>query len=215
MFTLIKREIQDNLGLFIVAAAVSATIVTIVVSWIWIVFSPLGRSMTDVPLIMYKVFGFLIPWMPIVYTMLGVAQIHSDREKKVFSFLSTLTTTRKQMLTAKIMTGLLWMLIILLPLAVADIILINVFTETSQVDLTPLAKTFITTALIYAVCYTVGMQMGWKQNKGTCIIGVLAITPVFLSIILIESFLTQTVLLLLLIVALTARTWQKFLSTAI
>ncbi len=107
------------------------------------------------------------------------------------------------------------MLIILLPLAVADIILINVFVKASQADLSPLVKTFITTALIYAVCYTVGMQMGWKQNKAVCIIGVVTITPVFISIIFIESFLTQTVLLLLVIVALTTRTWQKFLSAPI
>lgn len=213
MLTLIKREIQDNLALFIIAAAVSTTMVTIVVSQT--VFNPSLQSMVGVPLVMCQVFSFLIPWMSIFYAILGVTQVYSDREKKVFSFLSTLPTTRKQILTAKIIAGLLWMLIILLPLAVTDIILINVFIKASQVDMTPLAKTFITTALIYAVCYSVGMQMGWKQNKTVCTIGVVAITPLFLSIIFIESFLTQTVLLLLVIVFLTTRTWQKFLSAAI
>ena len=213
MLTLIKREIQDNLALFIIAAAVSAIVVTIVVSRI--VFSPMGQSMTAVPTIMYEVLGFLIPWMSIAYAILGIIQVHLDRERKVFSFLSTLATTRRQILTAKIIAGLLWMLIILLPLAVADIILINVFIKASQVDVSPLVKTFTSTALIYAVCYTVGMQMGWKQNIAVCTIGVLAITPVFISIIFIESFLTQTVLLLLVIVFLITRTWQKFLSAPI
>lgn len=213
MLTLIKREIQDNSALFIIAAAVSAIVVTIVVSRI--VFNPSGQSMTAVPTIMYEVLGFLIPWMSIVYAILGIIQVHLDRERKVFSFLSTLTATRRQILTAKIIAGLLWMLIILLPLAVADIILINVFIKASHVDVSPLVKIFISTALISAVCYTVSMQMGWKQNKAVCIIGIVTITPVFLSIIFIESFLTQTVLLLLVIVFLTVRTWQKFLSTPI
>ena len=64
--------------------------------------------MTDVPSVMYNVFGFLIPYMSIAYAILGVTQVYSDREKKVFSFLSTLTTTRRQILTAKLITGLLW-----------------------------------------------------------------------------------------------------------
>jgi len=213
MLTLIKREIQDNLALFIIAAAVSTIVVTIVVSRI--VFSPMGQPMAAVPPVMYTVFNFLIPWMSIVYVILGITQVGLDRERKVFSFLSTLATTRRQILTAKIIAGLLWMLIILLPLAVADIILINVFTKTSHVDVSPLVKIFISTALIYAVCYTVAMQMGWKQSKAGCIIGVVTITPVFISIIFIESFLTQTVLLLLVIVFLTTRTWQKFRSAPI
>ena len=49
---------------------------------------------------------------------MGSAQMYTDKNKKISAFISTLATTRRRILIARIVTGLLAILILLVPIAV-------------------------------------------------------------------------------------------------
>lgn len=214
MLTLIRREIEDNLIFFLAAIIVVVVFVCIVIGSSIVVFK--FRPPIGVPRSMYGAFWWLLPSLAIASAALGAAQMYSDRSKKISTFLSTLSTTRSQILTARIIAGVLWILIILLPIAVADAILLQVFPRLAPVDMSFLIEVFAAAFLSALAGYAVGLQTGWNTNKFFPTLGCIAITPVLISVVLIKGFGVGTmVILLLLITATMVRTWQKFISTAL
>lgn len=214
MFTLIKREIEDNIVYFIGALIVSGTSIAIIASRITLGSS--NHTISTVPMIMFTVFGFLIPWMSLACASLGATQMYSDRDKKISAFLSTLATTRGKILAAKIITGILWILVVLLPIVIADVILLKIFSKAVPIHTGLLVKIFSITVLTYSICYCIGLQMGWNQNKFLVILGTLVLILIFPSIMIIKGLGVFTAVILpLLVIALIVLTWQKFMSTSL
>ena len=212
MLALIKREIRDNFGFFIIAIILTVVFTLIVIYSILI--DEMGKMPIGIPIVMYTIFSFLLAFLPFICTSFGAQQMYTDRNKKISTFLATMATTRRRILTAKIITGLLWIGIIIVPLATVEAILLRVFPPIVPADTSFLVKLFITLFLICLACYCMGLQIGWNTNKFFPILGGLALTPVLMSIIIIKGFGIETaIILLLLSIASMIRVWQKFMTT--
>ena len=123
MVTLIKREIRDAIVFFLLAGIfvsimLSITIYKVSIRPHW--------NMAGFPNIMYGSFVFFL-FVPLVAAAFGASQMKLDRDKKISSFLNALATTRRQILSAKIITGFLWILLLFVPIGTVDIILLKVF----------------------------------------------------------------------------------------
>lgn len=214
MLTLIKREIQDHLLMFIIAAAVT-TIFTCIVVYNVVLAIPSSPPIW-VPEIMLYVLAWFTPFLLLVSAGLGATQMYSDRSKKISNFLITLATTRRRILAAKIIAGLLWILLAFMPLIAADIILLRLFPPMVPLDIIFPVKIVTTILLAALCCYTLGLQMGWQTNKRSAILGGTLIAPILLTVIIIKGFGVQTAIILLLFtVTMLIRTWQRFMSTAL
>lgn len=213
MFTLIKREIEDNIIFFIIAVIIVfvSILITIYSGPMQSIISPIVN-----PLISSGIFVFLMPFLPFVCAALGATQTYSDRNKKISTFLSTLSTTRRRILTAKIITGLLWILVVLAPIVAADIILIKYFARVLPGDTDLFIKMITTTFLSSLACYTLGLQMGWNQNRFFPVLGSILLAPVLILVIVIKGFGIETAVIFLLFTAvLMIRTWQRFMATSL
>ena len=212
MFSLIKREIKDNIFYFILPVCFAAASVT------YIVANVLKEVIHDVPVgipeIMYLVFYTYIPFAGIVAAAFGASQMYTDKSKRISGFLITLATTRGRILTAKVITGLLWISVALLPIAAADAALLKVFNPLVPIDSKSLVSLFIITFTLYTGCYVTGLLLGWTANKAVPAFGCLVITAVLISVVIIKGFtLSAFVILLLFTVAAMIRTTQNFLTT--
>lgn len=212
MFTLIKRELEENYTLFLLAVFFELALLTNLISQA--ALTKAGPLPFEVPKIMLQTLWWILPFFSLASIVLGIVQIRVDRNQNISTFLSTLATTRRQIFFAKIIAGLIWILIVLLPLAAADAILLKASPRILPPDLAPLLWTFLVTFLAFTACYSLGLQISYLANKGLIVLGVLFITPVLLSVIIIKGFSLQTaIILLILTIVSLVRAWQKFMST--
>ncbi|MCK5656171.1 MAG: hypothetical protein KAI03_07770, partial [Candidatus Aureabacteria bacterium] len=213
MFTLIKREIEDAIVFFLITAIFMAILVSILVYKVAI--GGEGNQIIGVPSVMYKTFGtFPFIFLPLIAAALGGSQMYLDRNKKISSFLATLATTRRQILSAKIITGILWILLTVLPIAVADVVLLKVFPLAMVPDAGFLVRLFVTIFLCGLACYSFGLLIGWRSEKLLPALGIILATPILVSLIVIKGFGLQTIIFFVLFTsAAIIRTWQKFMSS--
>ena len=209
MLTLIKREIQDNLAYFVAAALSSAILVFVAVS---LAKSSSGREVQN-----YAVALFLIiPLITVLgFMTMGTSQMLNDKTRKVSAFLSTLPVTRTRILLARIITGILAILVVLLPLLASGVILIRQYVSPYLFPHHYLIEIFITVFLGAFACYCLGLQLGLTSTKVTIVLAVFTFPALIISLVVIKGFaLDSIILLLLLIAASLVRTWQKFVSSA-
>jgi len=212
MLTLIKREIQDAMVYFLLAVIFISCLLGMLIYQVSI--KP-HSNMVGIPPIMYGIFGFFV-FVPLVAAAFGASQMKLDKDKKISSFLNTLATTRRQILSAKIITGFLWILLLFLPVAAAYIILLKVFPPA----FVPIGgfgvRVFVTFFVCTLACYSFGLLVGWQSNKLIPALGVIHITMILVSLIVIKGFGFQIILLLVLFsAAALVRMWQKFMTTAL
>jgi hypothetical protein len=214
MIALIKREIEDNLILFLL----QVTVATIFVAAI--TYSVIERQTQALKPkgISNSMFEALALYLPVVVSLIsaavGVTQTYTDR--KISTFLSTLATTRGQILTAKMAAGILGILAALLPVMLANVILLHVYhvAPVSSVYTRFFGRIFATTFILSVACYCLGLQMGRNTGKVIPVFGTLLLALILYSIIIIKGFgLHAVVVLLLFSIALSVRIRQKFLST--
>jgi len=215
MLTLIKREIQDHLVFFILTALFELGLITKLIYEA--TANHTAWSAIGIPSIMWEAFLiFPIFFLPIFATALGAAQMYSDKNKKISAFLSTLATTRRQILSARIITGLLWLLIILGPAAITNAVLLNIFPRVALPALGLLINKFTIIFLCLSACYAFGLQIGWSEKKLLPALGVIFVTAILISLIAIKGFHFQTMLILAIFAgSAMIRTWQKFMTTPI
>ncbi len=215
MLTLIKREIVDTAVFYLITAIFMLILAGTLVYRVVIVWP--SDQVVGVPSVMYKTFGtFPFIFLPLIAAALGASQMNSDRDKKISSFLATLATTRRQMLSAKIITGVLWILLIILPIAAADAILLKLFPMIAVPDAGFLVRLFVTVFLCGLACYSFGLLIGWRSGKLVPALGIILVTPILVSLIVIKGFGLQTMIFFaLFIFAAISRTWQKFMSSSL
>ncbi len=208
MFTLIKREIEDHIAYFLGAAILSFTLVLLSV---WAAYNyknepPVYSVGLSIPIIMILVIGF---------PAMGVSQMSTDRNRKISAFLSALPVTRSRILVARIITGILAILIALIPLVITAMVLWHLFVPPMPiVNPCPIFDIFITALLIAFACYCFGLLTGWTLSKVTPTLAGLGLIFVLIPLIAVKGFgLHTTVILVLFIIASLIRTWQKFMST--
>ena len=208
MFTLIKREIQDHIIYFIGAVVFSAMFIAISLSTTRHSYSkdppilPIGFG---VPLVTLVVIGFC---------GMGASQMYTDKTRKISAFLSTLSVSRGRILLARIITGILAILTLLLPLTLTIVFLLRLFPPPVPTFQGMLLEIFTTVFLMAFACYCIGLQTGWNSSKIIPTLGGIILTCIFVPLILIKGFgFHIIVILVLFITASLIRTWYTFTST--
>ena len=213
MLALIKREIEDAIIFYALTAA--AVIIFVSVLTYHIATGQVNNPIFGIPSIMYETLPWFLLLQPLFSVILGARQMSAGKDKNITSFLATLATTRKKILTARIIAGLLWILLVLLPVAIAEILLLRVFPRAALTDAGFFIKIFTTAFLCNLACYAFGLQIGSGSNKILSVLAVILIIPVLLSIIVIKGFGAAAILTYLLFATFAlVRTWQKFMSAS-
>jgi len=209
MFTLIKREIEDHIAYFIGAIILSGILIALLTSAIY--YDEPGERPVFV--------GLSIPAIVVLITgfaSMGVSQMYTDRNRKVSTFLSGLPVTRGQILIARIITGILAILIVLLPLTITGTILWRIFAPPIPIFPGLIFDLSVTVFLMGFACYCLGLQTCWTSSRITPTLGGLVLSCILVPLIVLKGFgLHIKVILVLFIIASLIRTWQKFRSTAI
>ena len=214
MLTLIEREIKDHLAFFLGAVIAAAILAALLVSTVR-TYSPFRD------LLIYAVWLLVPAILTLVIAAfgMGASQMYTDRARKVSAFLSALPVTRSRILLARITTGMLAMLTFLIPLAIVSAILLRLFPLPFPIyhvfhDL--FSEVLMASFLMAFACYCLGLFTGWTSNKIIPTLGGLSLTMVLVTLILVKGFGADTsAILVLVIMASLARTWQKFTSTAL
>ncbi len=210
MFALIKREIQDHIVYFIGAAVFS--VVLIIIS-----FSLISRYDPRKPPVFS--IGLGVPAATIVIfgiCAMGATQMYLDRTRKISALLSTLAISRNQILLARIITGILAILILFVPLTIAAGILVRLFSPPVPMFPGMVFEISVVVFLMAFACYCIGLQTGWNSSPVTPSLGALFLTCILVPLILIKGFGVHIVVILVLfIVASLIRTWHTFMTTSL
>lgn len=212
MFTLIKREIEDNVAYFIGAAILSSLIIFIILSWTHDIDL---ATLSPAPLVACA--ALLIPGI-FVFCGMGVHQMYADKNKNISRFMSMLPVSRGQILTARVIAGIAAIAVLILPLVITAGIMLDRLSISMQFQIYQgfVFEIFSVTFLMTLACYCIGLQNGWTSGKVAPTIGSLGLTAIFLPLIFIKGFgLLCAVILLLFIIASITRTWQNFKSTSL
>lgn len=208
MLTLIRREIEDNLAFLIGAGLFSAIIVFIIIS--------LGYSLEDMEIPIHALFFVSMLFVVLGFSAMGANQMRVDTRRKISAFLVTLPAGRVQIFTARIVTGLIAILILLVPAAVT----ISYFL-TQEMPFYPLLsgvlfRVFSVIFLGAFACYCLGLQAGQFSSKVVVYCTTMLIPVTIILLVIIKGFYYQGIIILvLLIVASLARSLQKFINSAL
>jgi len=211
MFALIKREIEDHIAYFIGAAAFSAVFIIMSISVIHRYQPrhgpPVFSILLGVPAVTIVIFGICA---------MGATQMYLDRTRKISALLSTLAVSRNRILLARIITGILAILILLVPLTIAAGILVRLFTPPIPMYPGMVFEISVVVFLMAVACYCIGLQIGWNSNALTPSLGAIFLPCILVSLILIKGFGVHIVVILVLfIVASLIRTWHTFMKTSL
>jgi len=210
MFALIKREIQDHIAYFIGAAVFSAVFIIISVSLIHN-YDPQNPEVF--------IIGFGVPTVTIAiiaFCAMGATQMYLDRTRKISALLSTLAVSRNRILLARIITGILAILTLLVPLTIAVVILLRLYAPPVLMYPGMVFEISVVVFLMVFACYCLGLQTGWNSGKIIPTLGGIALTCIFVPLILIKGFGPYIVVILVLfIIASLIRTWHTFMTTSL
>jgi hypothetical protein len=218
MFTLIKREIREHIVYFIVAAVLSAIFIFVSIFVVNQHESSRRSSYTGVDSGMFTV-GVGVPTVAIViigFCGLGTSQMYLDRTRKISAFLSTLAVSRDRILLARIITGILVILTLLMPLTIAVMTLFRLYAPPVLFNPGMVFEIFTAAFLMSFACYCIGLQTGWNSGKVAPTLGGIILTCVFVPLIFIKGFGLQIVVILVLfIIASLIRIRHTFTTTSL
>jgi ABC-type transport system involved in multi-copper enzyme maturation permease subunit len=210
MLALIKREIQDHLVYFITAIVVSAVLVVVLIEE---VFNYDSRNPAVGTTSLGVVLGGIVA---LGICGMGAAQMYLDKTRRISAFISTLAVSRSRILLARIISGILAILIVLVPLAITAIILLRLFMPPIPMCSGMIFEIFTATFLLALGCYCIGLQTGWNSSVLTPSLGGLGLTCIFVPLVVVKGFGPEIlVILVLFIVASLLRTWHNFSSTSL
>jgi len=119
-------------------------------------------------------------------------------------------------LLARIITGILAILIVLVPFVITTIVLLYIFVPPVPIYDGFIFEIFAGVFLMSFACYCIGLQTGWSSSKITPTLGGLALTFIFISFVNIKGFGLEGVFILLLFIAASLIcTWHKFRSASL
>jgi len=210
MLALIKREIQDHIVYFIGAIVASALLVVVLVEE---VFNYDSRNpavgTTSLGVVLSGIVALGICGM-------GAAQMYMDKTRRISAFISTLAVSRSRILLARIVAGIVVILILLVPLAVTASILVRIFTPPIPLYSDMIFEIFTATFLLALGGYSIGLQTGWNSSAVTPTLGGLGLTCIFVPLVVVKGFGPEIMVILALFIgASLLRTWHKFSSTSL
>ena len=151
-----------------------------------------------------------------IFFSMGAVQTYTDKTRRISAFISTLPVSRNQILLAKLVAGVLAILTLLVPIAIAVTILFRLFSPPIPVFDGVLFDAFTAVFLTAFACYCIGLQAGFKSGKPGPALAGWALTCILISLVIIKGFGTPIVLVLVpFIIASLVRVWHTFTSTAL
>jgi len=206
MLTLIRREIHDNLIYALAPCVVSAmAIAAMVYAGYWGIAA---AAFIFAPLLLLVSFTGL--------SVLGAAQMHADRTSRTSTLLSTLAATRHRILAARILVGLLVILLATVPVILTAVILLQAFLPPLELYQPMLVEIPVSAVLLGTACYGVGLLVGWTANWAWLVLGNFFLLLLCVSLVAVKGFGPPAMLLLaVFIVAVLVHTWHKFTSASL
>ena len=176
MFALIKREIEDNIVFYLMFAILSLTASALMLG---VVFygdfeDPGNKLFFIVPGLLFTAIGLL------GVSALGSSQMYIDRTRKVSVFLSGLAVTRGRLFAAKITAGVIGILLMVTPIAIAAMIAVEKLAVPIPITWEVFREVTLVVFLVHLSGYSMGLVIGWAITK---------FNPGFLTIVMIILFL--------------------------
>ncbi len=205
LLILVKREIEDH-AIHYILAVVMGCIASMIMYVLYRMADAADRSLSE-DLFVHPIVGVFPCFMILGAVLLASVQIAGDRRARASTFICTLTPTRSQLLIAKWISGLVWILLAVGPLGV------TLALKGGQMGLyIPLVKTAMTSTIVMQVTgYAVGQQIGFVENKGRALVVGALFLCLMGSLLVIKGLAVPCyVLLAALTVALCVRAWWTF-----
>jgi hypothetical protein len=206
MLNLIAREIRDNIVSVALPCLVSALGITLA-----IIFT-LSRVRGGIlpPTIM------VTPILLLAFCGLGASQAYGDRANRISSLLATLGVTRNRIFAARVLAGLLTVLVSLVPLAVTTILLLWMFAPPLEFYGRMVVAISLTVLLVAVACYCAGLLVGWTTSKAWLLAGSVLLLLSLVSLIVIKGFGLDAMAILLLFIGATLwYAWHTFTSASL
>jgi hypothetical protein len=206
MLNLIAREIRDNIVSVALPCLVSALGITLA-----IIFT-LSRVRGGIlpPTIM------VTPILLLAFCGLGASQAYGDRANRISSLLATLGVTRNRIFAARVLAGLLTVLVSLVPLAVTTILLLWMFAPPLEFYGRMVVAISLTVLLVAVACYCAGLLVGWTTSKAWLLAGSVLLLLSLVSLIVIKGFGLDAMAILLLFIGATIwYAWHTFTSASL
>ncbi len=208
MYTLIKREIEDHIIYFL-----GALILSLVFTGLIATKGYGGEPIEGLGIILAAI-GITLACATIVICALGMSQMHTDKNRKISAFLSTLPVSRNQILAARVISGLLALLVLLAAPAITVEILLSTIRLEQAVYKYFTVEIFSTLYLLGLGIYCTGLMCGFSSSKIVATLGNLVLSVVLMTIILIKGpGVESSIILLVYVSASLAYTWRKFNTT--
>ncbi len=208
--TLMKREVIDHVAYFVGAVLLSGLVTFMMVTMI---LGMEARELQNVvpgasiPVVLLAVVGLC---------GLGVSQMYTDRTRKISALLIVLPTTRWHIFGARVATGLLAILTLLVPPAIAGAVLLDMRTGEVPLYAGVLGDVLRSVFLICFACYGVGLYAGWDRRSLTPTLGVLPVVGLIPLLVIIKGFGPEVAgILLVFIAACLTATWCRFSSSSL
>lgn len=210
MIALIKREIRDYAIFFMGAIVLAGTAIGALISM------PRVHNRPEAAIFESSGGATILFILVLVFFAMGAVQMYTDRVRRISAFISTLAVSRSRILTAKILAGLLAILIALVPLGIAVAILLQIDTPPVPMYAVIARDLFSGVFLMTFACYCIGLQVGRDSGKIAPALGGMGLTCILVSLIAIKGFAPELMIMLaLFIVASLIRTWHNFTSTSL
>jgi ABC-type transport system involved in multi-copper enzyme maturation permease subunit len=206
MVSLIAREIRDNIVSVALPCLVSALGITLAIVF---AFSRVrGGVLPPTTLV--------IPILLLAFCGLGASQAYGDRANRISSLLATLGVTRNRIFAARVLAGLLTVLVSLVPLAVTTILLLWMFAPPLEFYGRMVVEISLTVLLAAVACYCAGLLVGWTTSKAWLLAGCVLLLLSLVSLVVIKGFGPDAMALLLLFSGATLwYSWHAFTSTSL
>jgi ABC-type transport system involved in multi-copper enzyme maturation permease subunit len=206
MLSLIAREIRDNIVSVALPCLVSAIGITVAIifalSRVWEGAFP--------PTILF------VPLLLLAFCALGASQACSDRTNRISSLLATLGVTRNRIFAARVLAGLLTVLVSLVPLVVTTIVLLWVFAPPLEFYGRMVVEISLTVLLAAVACHLAGLLVGWTTSKAWLLAGSVLLLLSLVSLVVIKGFGPEAMAILLLFIgAAFWYAWHTFISASL
>ncbi len=210
MYALIKREIRDHRVFFMGAVILSTVLIGLTIGtldshrWLETAAFDSGAGGIVLAIVVLGFFG------------MGAVQMDTDRIRRISAFISTLSVSRNRILLAKIIAGVLAILIALVPLAATVTILLRIHAPPIPMYSVMVLELFAGTFLVTLACYCIGLQASWNSGRHVPVVRGLGLMCILVTLILIKGFAPEIMVILsAFIVASLIRTWHMFTSTSL
>jgi hypothetical protein len=206
MLSLIAREIRDNIVSVALPCLASALGIALAIIF---AFSRADGGAFPVTIM-------FTPVLLLAFCGLGASQAYGDRANRISSLLATLGVTRNRIFAARVLAGLLTVLVALIPLAVTTIVLLWLFVPPLQFYGRMVVEISLTVLLAAVACYLAGLLVGWTTSKARLLTGSVLLLLSLVSLVVIKGFGPEAMAVLLLFIGATLwYAWHTFASTSL